>query len=324
MHPKSVVVAALAVFVVACNPGEPAADGGAKDAGVAGSGGGTAGSGGVAGAGGTAGSGGAAGGGGSAGAGGAAGTGGSDAGSDAGTDAGRVDGGADAGLDAGADAGPLDAAVPPEVDRFEVTQGEYLAFLVAAPPLSAQPPECSFNTSFTPQSTKWNPNTRPNHPVVGIDWCDAEAYCRFHGRRLCGRIDGGVTPLAEQNNFLVDQWYAACSSGGRFAYPYGPTYQPGACHDDVTDGGDAVPVGTKPLCRPPLDAGFADVFDLSGNAYEFTAVCDRQGDGGAGDFCSVRGGSHTNAATDGQLRCDVVGGVCRSCYQDVIGFRCCR
>lgn len=234
----------------------------------------------------------------------------------------KTDGGVDSGTDAGGDAG--DGGAPPgEVDPYETTQGEYLAFIQTNPPTSGQPAQCAFNSSYTPQSAEWNPVGTPQRPVSGVDWCDAYAYCKYKGRRLCGKIGGGDLAVNEQNDFLKDQWYAACSSNGQFVYPYGASYAAGKCRDDVTDGGGSANVGAMTGCRSPLDSG-APTYDMSGNIYEFTGTCDNQGDGGAGDFCSVRGGSHANVAADGQLKCNIVGGVCRGCYQDVIGFRCCK
>ena len=58
------------------------------------------------------------------------------------------------------------------IDKFEVTTSRYLAFLQAT---GRKPPD------------KWNevnPLFDWARPVVGVDWNDADAYCRWAGKRL--------------------------------------------------------------------------------------------------------------------------------------------
>ena len=49
-----------------------------------------------------------------------------------------------------------------------------------------------------------------HHPIVWVDWCDAYAYCKGVGKRLCGAIGGGPvdfhTGYADTNQ---SQWYRA-------------------------------------------------------------------------------------------------------------------
>jgi formylglycine-generating enzyme required for sulfatase activity len=59
------------------------------------------------------------------------------------------------------------------LDKYEVTTSRYAKFLQATG--SAKPPE------------GWegvNLDSGGDLPVVGVDWRDAEAYCRWAGRRL--------------------------------------------------------------------------------------------------------------------------------------------
>jgi Sulfatase-modifying factor enzyme 1 len=60
---------------------------------------------------------------------------------------------------------------------------------------------CAWNTSFQPESSGsdclnvwliFDLVNAPANPVACVDWCDAFAYCRSIGKRLCGAFGGGV------------------------------------------------------------------------------------------------------------------------------------
>jgi formylglycine-generating enzyme required for sulfatase activity len=66
------------------------------------------------------------------------------------------------------------------IDRYEVTNADYLLFVTSA---SHRVPE-----NNNPASTLWV-NRRPfpgteQHPVVNVSWTDADAYCKWAGKRL--------------------------------------------------------------------------------------------------------------------------------------------
>jgi hypothetical protein len=211
------------------------------------------------------------------------------------------------------------APVPYYVDSTEVTRSQYNDFLATNPPLQSDtldPPFCDFNTNYGLPSA-----TLPNQPATQVDWCDAYAYCKWAGKRLCGKIGGGkVDPSNMMQNLsdpAQDQWYLACTGPARTAFPYGDAYVGNACNGkEFMAQPAAIDVGSDLQC----EGGFPGVLDMSGNVAEWEDSC--SGDLGKGDTCRTRGGAFTSA--EAALRCDSVGTVLRNVSASKnIGFRCC-
>jgi formylglycine-generating enzyme required for sulfatase activity len=211
-------------------------------------------------------------------------------------------------------------AEPYCIDSTEVTRDQYAAWLAGSPTTSGQDSWCSWNTSFVP-TRQWPPGTKGGHPVVCVNWCDAYAYCKGIGRRLCGNIDGGANAWGDFNNATKSQWFNACTSGGQNDYPYGDTFDGQACNGDDKGVGSTVSAGSLSTCQSSV-SGYAGVYDLSGNAYEWEDTC--SGSLGSADACRVRGGSYYPDAA-GAMRCDVDSGLSakRNIADDNVGFRCC-
>jgi serine/threonine protein kinase len=120
------------------------------------------------------------------------------------------------------------------IDQYQTTNAEYQQYLLANPgaatPLPAQPGE-------------------EKHPVRGVTWDQADAYCKWNNKRLPKEAE----------------WEAAGRGAGSAPqlYPWG---------NDSTAGGDAVKlpnqntyeVGTQPFNKSPLG-----VFDMVGNVWEW-------------------------------------------------------
>jgi formylglycine-generating enzyme required for sulfatase activity len=245
------------------------------------------------------------------------------------------------GSDAPADAAPLseagDAGACPGragprgvdvgafcIDETEVTNADYALF-VADASLQAQPPACDWNGDYVPTCAS-NPQEttlpwpRPRGwetlPVSCVDWCDAYAYCRWAGKRLCGRIGGGPTGPAEIADAASDQWFFACSHAGAHLLPYGDVYDRSACNTDDPDGSVA-PVKSKPNC----EGGYPGIFDMSGNVFEWVDACE-VADGSLAS-CGIRGGSYAYGNDQNVQEC----ATSNSAPPDVVwrdyGFRCC-
>jgi formylglycine-generating enzyme required for sulfatase activity len=264
---------------------------------------------------------------------------GSDAGVDAGIDAGQdagTDAGTDAGSDAGTDAG-MDAGTTCDrftrgphmvlagricIDSTEVTNGQYLAFLESGPDGGGQSTDCQWDTDFNPANICPLDPGKPTYPVNGVDWCDAWAFCRWAGKRLCGGTDGGIivtSSYAVLHDANISERTAVCSHNNAHKYPYGDTFGAEACaggertNEPIT----TVPVGSLTTC----EGGYPGVFDMAGNVHEWENACQSVGNGAA-DNCWFRGGSyHDNddscITEDYATTRDYVDSLCD------IGFRCC-
>jgi formylglycine-generating enzyme required for sulfatase activity len=240
------------------------------------------------------------------------------------------------------------------IDAVETTFGDYNLFYNANPPTSSKaiqdPKICAWNQTWTPAGDWPYPPNSATEPVRFVNWCQAQAYCKYNGKHLCGSIradlDGGAdpyaVPLTSFDDFTTNQWFNACSaqgincpepSAGRPCYPYGTTYNPALCNaTDYVDGGSMVPIGYGPLMT--CQGGEPGLYNMAGNVAEWEDSCSGATDAGtadagttgASDLCAVRGGSYH----DNQLgvRCDsnqTAGPVTqpRDYAGRDVGFRCC-
>ena len=201
------------------------------------------------------------------------------------------------------------------IDMDEVTNAKYQLFITAkGTDTTGQPPACGWNVDYKP--TGGIPTGKDKHPVVAVDWCDAYAYCAWAGKHLCGKIGGGATPSSSINDTTKDEWFNACSSGGKQPFPYGSTFKPAWCNDK----GFLTTPGTA-MVRQASGCVVNGIYDLSGNAYEWTNTCDAET--GKDDLCYRRGGSWNNdLAAD--LMCTNNRTGKRSEFFSNLGFRCCK
>lgn len=211
------------------------------------------------------------------------------------------------------------------IDGTEVTNAQYAEFLAAQVLLTTQGPRCAWNKTFAPETVSTNgpacppfdPTGRADHPAVCVDWCDADAYCRWAGKHLCEKPGGGVVMNAGMKN--ASEWVIACTGDGAGDYPYGMSAEAGRCVDKLYP-------ATTPGLRPVKDAamcegGVPGLFDIAGNAWEWHDDCDEKSADGSGDTCHPRGGSFSS---------ETVAAAClsetpffRKQVAGDTGFRCC-
>jgi formylglycine-generating enzyme required for sulfatase activity len=217
------------------------------------------------------------------------------------------------------------------VDRTEVTNTQYAAFLATNPSIGTQPTFCTWNTSFQPQSSGsdclnvslvFDVTNLPANPVACVDWCDAYAYCRSINKRLCGAFGGGGVPVASGADATRDEWYSACSKAGTQKFPYGNTYDSSACNMDTYRGGQANSVTVAEAAR--CVGGYPTIHDMNGNVGEWEDSCTAMT--GDTDMCSTRGGDWLSFDSTDPTKagnCLVTPKSPRSRRSSRVGFRCC-
>lgn len=182
------------------------------------------------------------------------------------------------------------------IDATEVTRGAYDAFVAAAPSTEGQPEGCAFNKSFAPSCpVGGTPSSDPSLPAVCVDFCDAAAYCKWAGKKLCTGMEQPQQP---------GRWEEACLATVG-------SESPTVCN---TSGGKLHAAGSGDCAgdAPPLSS----LHDMIGNAAEWVDDCFVEE---GVRYCLTMGGGAQSVGA----RC--VGGLYDELpYSDpLLGFRCC-
>ena len=190
------------------------------------------------------------------------------------------------------------------IDKKEISNGDYKMFVEATK--RAVP-------------SIWDDQTlnSPSQPVVGVDWNDADTYCRWLGKKLPSEAE----------------WEKAARGTDGRAWPWGNIWDPtkdnhgngtGYGFDESDGWRYTAPVGTE------LGVSPYGVLNMAGNVYEWTAddfnaypENDKyiQEDFEKG-FKTLRGGAYDDGISEQRTstRCGF-----RKDYKDVdVGFRCVR
>lgn len=171
-----------------------------------------------------------------------------------------------------------DPAIPVHVedfhiDRFPVTVGEYDIFSSSEAAISHE----FCHPSEPPGKLHWrntitDDRVASDHPVTGVDWFDSYAYARWVGKRLPVEIE----------------WQRAAQGSDGRPYPWGNSFDPSAAHCVThlgTAGGWetienwrthllgllAAPTPSTTVPTSSRGASPFDVYDMSGNSWEWTA-----------------------------------------------------
>lgn len=158
------------------------------------------------------------------------------------------------------------------MDATEVTFAQYDEFLAAGVDPAKEPEPCvdwpfAYDDPTFPDCLS-GLNKLPDAPARCVDWCAARAYCRWAGKRLCGRIGGGSIngKNADATDPNVSQWFSACSAGGTRDFAYGSTEKTECTASMSTIGTVKTPAGCQ--------STGPEVFGLSSNAAEWEDACE--------------------------------------------------
>lgn len=133
------------------------------------------------------------------------------------------------------------------IGRFPVTNREYSFYLAENPDASIPRPEKYWYLRKPAQE-------RERHPVTGVSWHEANAYCRWLSRRT-GRNYRLPTEA---------EWEKAARGATGLKFPWGTDWIPDACNLDQ--------VNATPVDRYPQAASPCGCMDMLGNAEEWTST----------------------------------------------------
>jgi formylglycine-generating enzyme required for sulfatase activity len=202
------------------------------------------------------------------------------------------------------------------VDSTEVTNQQYAVFLASQEAhVASQTAVCAWNTTYVPTHDWPVAVGRENMPVGWVDWCDAFAFCKWAGKRMCGKIGGGAIGFSDFDKADQSQWYRACSKNGALRYPYGQDLDTKACNINQAGINHAVNVKELPGCQ----GGYPGLFDMVGNVEEWEDAC--TGSTGPNDTCRSRGLSYIYGSAD--QGCALDDADTRSATFPDLGIRCC-
>lgn len=160
------------------------------------------------------------------------------------------------------------------IDMLPVSNAEYDAFAVSAAATEhtyCHPAEQANKIHL--RNTLLDKRSGPNHPVTGVDWFDAYAYARAHGKRLPSETE----------------WQVAAQGTDSRAYPWGDSFDPARTHAssfraepgwagveawrrhllEVLDTSPAITTVPRGIAGSESPYG---VRDMSGNVWEWTAT----------------------------------------------------
>ncbi len=197
------------------------------------------------------------------------------------------------------------------IDKTEATKGHYAQFRADKDgDYSGQATYCEWNVDYGQGSCGfYDPTDNLNLPAACMDWCDADAFCKWAGKRLCGKFGGGgnADAYAPGN---PQEWTGVCEA----ASPMLPEGSCNAFSPESQEVGNGNCVGSQP--------GFQQLTHLLGNVSEWVHECKPGWNGVQEDNgeCGHYGGSRADHPSKlGCLRANRS----RDDALWVIGARCC-
>jgi serine/threonine protein kinase len=176
-----------------------------------------------------------------------------------------------------------------EIARFPVTNQQYHDFLIANPGHPA--PESWKSREY--------PLGKGEHPVVGVSYQDAIAFCQWFGCRLPNE----------------EEWEKAARGIDGRSFPWGEDWQEGLyCNNYDTRIGGTSPVDKFSAGRSPYE-----IWDMAGNVWEWTSS-EAQG----GPFIHVMRGGSWRLFSKYAVQATARSMLLSEEKRDDLGFRCAR
>jgi formylglycine-generating enzyme len=134
------------------------------------------------------------------------------------------------------------------IDKFEVTNGQYLAFVKATGHRIPQNPKNATRNLWQGDTIT---ESLIDRPVINVDWADAETYCRWAGKRLPREAE----------------WEKAAKGTSDRRFPWGnvePTNKHLNFNQQWIGEKTLMPVGSYEAGKSPFG-----VYDMAGNVWEW-------------------------------------------------------
>jgi len=167
-------------------------------------------------------------------------------------------------------------------------------------------------------------DARSTHPINGVDWAEADAYCAFAGKRLCSEAE----------------WEKGARGDDGRDYPWGPekpSSQLAVLDTGIDPSGEGRPWPvlslTSPVCSREKGNSPYGLCDMAGNVWEWVAdwylqsyykttpAANPRGPA-EGTHRVIRGGRFSNVGFS--LRTSARGYLKPEAYFPYLGFRCCK
>ena len=229
------------------------------------------------------------------------------------------------------------------MDSTEVTKDQYDAFVASGERPATLRPACDANKDFkspaeclaiTPACTGPGCGKRPQ---VCIDYCDAEAFCAWSGKTLCGTANGKELTEKDLQSPWTTVWARACRgltspSDKGTTFSYGDTFEPETCNapQRTGTGCKAAPdschpteAGSLPNCQSR--GAYQGIYDLTSNVGEFLFAVVKNSAGR--DLAQWAPANYLTFSGNDVYGClyntGVGGGYALTDANEFTGFRCC-